>query len=74
MSGKARSAATSPSLTSSAAYVKLHGEKASSAGRTSRSGAEAAPCGDGPFIRDSVRGARGRRKRGAAIHTATPIT
>ena len=39
MAGTARSAASSPARTSSAACLKLHGEKASSAGRTSRSGA-----------------------------------
>ena len=44
MAGKARAAATSPTRMSSAACLKVHGEKASSAGRTSRSGAEAAPC------------------------------
>ena len=41
MAGKARSAATSPARMSSAACLKVHGEKASSAGRTSRSGAPA---------------------------------
>ena len=74
MAGKARAAATSPTRMSSAACLKVHGEKASSAGRTSRSGAEAAPWG-GAFHTAFGAGTRGRRKRGRArSNTETPIT